>query len=166
MTADPGCFMAYFRALLKIWQSPIVARIYSRHPVMYSQDQVCDSNHAECVSFSQSLVPRRNTKAYFLQHNAGCYRLYNNPRFPVRLQSIKVMISQMLLNYQRSRFTWRNCGCGRSLCRCSLLPGSPFGGVARSHARAERKRRRKCEGRGKRGRIFFLARYRSFPNFC
>ena len=57
---------------------------------MYSQDQVCDSNQAECVLFSQSLVPRRITKAYFLQHNAGCYQLCNNPRFPVRLQSMEV----------------------------------------------------------------------------
>ena len=50
-------FKAYFRAPLKIWQSPTVARMYSRHPVMCSQDQVCDSNHAECVLFSQSPHP-------------------------------------------------------------------------------------------------------------
>ena len=85
-------FMAYFRAPSKIWQSPTVARIYSRHPDMYSQDQVSDSNHAKCVLFSQSLVTRRNTKAYFLQHNAGCFQLCNNPRFPVRSQSMGVKI--------------------------------------------------------------------------
>ena len=74
-------FIAYFRAPSKTWQSPTVARIYSRHPVMYNQDKVCIQ--AECVLFSQSLVPRQITKAYFLQHNAGCYQLCNNPRFPV-----------------------------------------------------------------------------------
>ena len=85
-------FMAYFRAPSKIWLSPTVARIYSRHPVMCSQDQVCDNNHAECVLFSESLIPRRNTKPYFLQHNAGCYQIYNNPQFPVRSQSMEVTI--------------------------------------------------------------------------
>ena len=75
-------FMAYFRAPSKIWQSPTEARIFSRHPFTYSQDQVCDSNHAECVLFSQSLVPRRNTKAYFLHHNTGCCQLWNNPDNP------------------------------------------------------------------------------------
>ena len=29
---------------------------------MYSQDQVCDSNYAECVLFSKSLESRRNIK--------------------------------------------------------------------------------------------------------
>ena len=62
---------------------------------MYSQDLVCDSNQAECVLFSQSLVPRRITKAYFLQHNAGCYQLCNNPRFPVRSQSMEVKIMRI-----------------------------------------------------------------------
>ena len=62
---------------------------------MYSQDQVCDSNHAECVLFNQSLVFRRNTKAYFLQHNAGCYQLCNNPRFPVRLLFMEVKIMRI-----------------------------------------------------------------------
>ena len=66
-------FMAYFGGPSQNWQSPTVARMYSHHPVMYSQDQFCSSNHAECVFFSQSLVPRCNTKAYFLQHNTGCY---------------------------------------------------------------------------------------------
>ena len=72
-----------------------MARIYLRHPVMYSQDQVCDSNHAECVLFSQSLVTRHNTKAYFLQHNAGCSQFCNNPRFPVRRQSMGVKIMRI-----------------------------------------------------------------------
>ena len=85
-------FMAYFRAPSKIWQSPTVARIYLRHLVMYTQDQVCDSNHGECVLFSQSLVPRRNTKAYFLHHNTGCYQLCNNPRFPILSQSMGVKV--------------------------------------------------------------------------
>ena len=74
---------------------------------------------------------------------------------------IKAMMSQMPLNYQRSRFTWRNCGCTPSVYVCSLLASFPFGGVVRSHAKAERKRRHKCNGQGKRGRIFFLALYRS-----
>ena len=30
-------FKAYFRAPSNIWQSPTVARMYSRHPVMYSR---------------------------------------------------------------------------------------------------------------------------------
>ena len=55
-----------------------------------SQDQVCDSNHAECVLFSQSQVPRRNANAYFVQHNTGCYQLCNNLRFPVGSQSMGV----------------------------------------------------------------------------
>ena len=92
----------------------------------------------------QSLVPRCNTKAYFLQHNPGCYQLCNNPRFPVLSQSMGVKIIcidsvahrlvralipdclrpsthvcsfinkghvvKLPLNYQRSSFTWRNCG--------------------------------------------------------
>ena len=61
----------------------------------HSQDQVCDSNHAECVLFSRNLVTRRNTKAYFLQHNAGCFQLCNNPRFPVRSQSMGVKIMRI-----------------------------------------------------------------------
>ena len=72
-----------------------MARIYSRHPVVYSQDQLCDSSHAECVLFSKSLVPRRNTKAYFLQHNAGYYQLCNNLRFPVRSKSMEVKIMRI-----------------------------------------------------------------------
>ena len=32
------CFMAHFRAPSKIWQSPAVARMYSRHPVMHSRN--------------------------------------------------------------------------------------------------------------------------------
>ena len=59
-----------------------------RKPI--SQDQVCDSNHAECVLFSQSRVPRRNANAYFVQHNTGCYQLCNNLRFPVGSQSMGV----------------------------------------------------------------------------
>ena len=47
-------FKAYFRAPSKIWQSPTVATMYSSHPVMYSQDQVCDRNHVECVLYCQS----------------------------------------------------------------------------------------------------------------
>ena len=140
----------YFRAPSKIWRSfYTVARPWFI-PVI-SQDQVCDSNHSECVLLSQSLIPRRNTKAYFLQHNAGCYQLCNNPRFPVHSQSmevkimridsgahrlvreliadclghlkltftvswIKAMLSKMPLNYQRSSFTWSNCGFARVAC--------------------------------------------------
>ena len=62
---------------------------------MYSQDQLCDSNHAECVLFSQSLVPTLKTKAYFLQDNDGCFQLCNNPRFPVRSQSMEVKIMRI-----------------------------------------------------------------------
>ena len=190
--------MAYFRAPSKIWQSSTVARTYSRHPVMYSQDQVCDSNHAECVLFSQSLVPRRITKAYFLQHNAGCYQLCSNPRFPDRSQSMEVKIMRidsvahrlvrkliadclgptfkthvrsflnkghvvknatklLALWFHQEKLRFR----ARSLYGCSLWVSSPCGGVARSHTKAARKRRRKCKGREKRGRIFFLAQYRS-----
>ena len=36
------------------------------------------------------------------------------------------MLSKMPLNYQRSRFTWRNCGCERSLYGCSLEVTSPL----------------------------------------
>ena len=88
-------FVAYFSAPSKIWQSLTVARMYSHYPVMYSQDQVCNSNHTECVLFSQSLVPRCNTKTYFLQHNTGCYQLCNNPQFPVRLQSMEFKIMRI-----------------------------------------------------------------------
>ena len=42
-----------------------------------------------------SLVTRRNTKAYFLQHKAGCFQLCNNPRFPVRSQSMGVKIRRI-----------------------------------------------------------------------
>ena len=44
-----------------------------------------------CVVQSKP-APKRNTKAYFLQHNAGFYQLCNNPRFPVRSQSMGVKI--------------------------------------------------------------------------
>ena len=54
-------------------------------------------------------------------------------------------------NLEKLRF------CARSLYGCRLRAISPFGEVARSHPRAALKRRRKCKGRGKRGRIFFLA---------
>ena len=189
-------FMAYFRAPSKIWESPTVARIYLRHPVMYSQDQVCDSNHAECVLFSQSLVTRHNTKAYFLQHNAGCSQFCNNPRFPVRRQSMGVKIMRIdLVAHRLVRELIADClgptfkthvrsfmNKGHvvknaskllglsfypkklldSLNGCRLWGSSPFGGIARSHARAASKRRRKCKGRGKRGEIFFLAQCRSF----
>ena len=52
-------FKAYFRAPSKVWQSPTVARMYSRHLVMHvvKTKRGCDSNHAECVLFSQSLHP-------------------------------------------------------------------------------------------------------------
>ena len=41
------------------------------------------------------LVPRRNTKAYFLRNNAGCYQLCNNHRLPVRSQSMAVKIMRI-----------------------------------------------------------------------
>ena len=123
------------------------------------------------------LVPKRNTKAYFLRNNAGCYQLCNNHRLPVRSQSMavkimrinsvahrllreliadclghrfethvrsfinKAMLSNIPLNYQPTRFPWKNCGCARSLNRCSQWLSSPFGGVARSHARAAREKK-------------------------
>ena len=43
----------------------------------------------------QAQYPRRNTKAYLLQHNAGCYQLCNNPRFPVRSQSMEAKIMRI-----------------------------------------------------------------------
>ena len=59
------------------------------------------------------------------------------------------MLSKIPLNYEPSSFTWRKCGfvlvaCMDVACEQVL----PFGGVARSHARAARKRRRKCKERG------------------
>ena len=165
---------------------------------MYSQDQLCDSNHAECVLFSQSLVPTLKTKACFLQDNAGCYQLCNNPRFPVRSQSMEVKIMRIdsvahrlvreliadcleptfkihVRSFINKDHVVKNATklpallfhleklgfCARSLYGCSLRATSPFGGAARSHTRAAHKRRRKCKGRGKRGRSFFLAQYRS-----
>ena len=52
-------FKAYFRAPSKVWQSSTVARMYSRHLVMHvvKTKRGCDSNHAECVLFSQSPHP-------------------------------------------------------------------------------------------------------------
>ena len=52
-------FKAYFRAPSKVWQSPTVARMYSRHLVMHvvKTKRGCESNHAECVLFSQSPHP-------------------------------------------------------------------------------------------------------------
>ena len=48
-----------------------------------------------CDEVTSITTPRRNTKAYFLQHNAGCYQLCNNPRFPVRSQSMEVKIMRI-----------------------------------------------------------------------
>ena len=68
-----------------------------------------------------------------------------------------IKLPALLFHFEKLRF------CARSLYGGSLRASSPFGGVARSHTRAARKRRRKFKGRGKRGKIFFLAQYRSSP---
>ena len=47
------------------------------------------------------------------------------------------MLSKMPLNYQRSSFTLRNCGCALSLYGCSLRASSPFGEVAKSHPKED-----------------------------
>ena len=61
-----------------------------------------------------------------------------------------------------SSFTWRNCGFVRVACMdvaCEQVFFFLFGGGGSREK--PRKRGRKCKGRGKRGRIFFLAQYRS-----
>ena len=75
------------------------------------------------------------------------------------------MMSQMPLNYQRSCFTWRNCGCTPSVYVCSLLASFPFGGVVRSHAKAERKGDTSVMGR-EREEEFSSSHYIDLPNFC
>ena len=174
-----GIFWCSFKNLTVTYSGKDV---FTSSSHVYSQDQVCNSNHAECVLFSQSLVPRCNTKAYFystildaisfatILNSLYVRSLWNlkscaliqrptdwlgsqlqialDPRLKLTfaVSWMKAMLSKMPLNYQRSRFTWRNYGCARSLYGCSLWASSSFGGVVRSHVRAARKRRWRCKG--------------------
>ena len=137
------------------------------------------------------LVPRRNTKAYFLRNNAGCYQLCNNHRLPVRSQSLALKIMRIdSVAHRLLRELIADC-LGHTfethvrsfinkghvikystklpalsfhleklrLCLngCSQWVSSPFGGVARSHARAARKKDASCAhawGTGGRGFLY------------
>ena len=67
---------------------------------------------------------------------------------------IKAMLSQNATKLQALSFHLEKLL--DSLNGCRLWASSPFGGVARSHARAARKRTRNCKRRGKRGGISSL----------
>ena len=81
------------------WSFKKLTVTYSGKDVFTSSSHVQSrprfSNHAECVLFSQSLVPRCKTKAQFLQHYARCYQLCNNPQFPVRSKSMGFKIMRI-----------------------------------------------------------------------
>ena len=75
-----GIFPCAFENLTVVYSGKDVFRSYSQ--VLSRPGQVQSRRHG--------LVPRRNTKAYFLRNNAGCYQLCNNHRLPVRSQSMAV----------------------------------------------------------------------------